>query len=119
MGANPVVVLTSPALWNRPRPSRACRRGAVMLTFPCSGCQKTLAAKEDLVGQKVRCPGCGYVSAVPARIAVSANDVTAPPTPPPAAPPFLSSATLSNPDPTQGGGGAAERRDPLTDFLAP
>ena len=36
-----------------------------MIAFPCVACARKLAVKEELVGKKVRCPGCGNVISVP------------------------------------------------------
>ncbi|MCI0460930.1 MAG: hypothetical protein L0Z62_28610 [Gemmataceae bacterium] len=39
-------------------------------TFQCDNpqCGKTLSAREDLIGKRVRCPGCGQVAVVPAPV---------------------------------------------------
>jgi hypothetical protein len=41
------------------------------ITLPCP-CGKTLRVKENLVGKRVKCPGCGAVVAVPAAAAAPA-----------------------------------------------
>ena len=37
-----------------------------MLTIHCSACPKKLSVKEELAGKKVKCPGCGTLTMVPA-----------------------------------------------------
>jgi serine/threonine protein kinase len=41
---------------------------ALTLSFPCTGCGRTLKAPSKLGGKKVRCPGCGQEIRVPAPI---------------------------------------------------
>src|SRR5262245_43129800 len=42
-----------------------------MLSFSCASCQKKLAVKEEYAGKKVKCPGCGGVTRIPGRAAVT------------------------------------------------
>jgi hypothetical protein len=59
------------------RPARAARvpgrpaapGGRGVITFACSQCAKSLKARTDLVGKKIKCPGCGSVVVVPAAAA--------------------------------------------------
>ena len=39
-----------------------------MLTIACAACQKKLSVKEDTVGKKVKCPGCGQLTVVTAQV---------------------------------------------------
>src|SRR5206468_10781389 len=42
-------------------------RGAAMaINLQCPGCKKNLKTKDDLVGKRVKCPGCGQLIMVPA-----------------------------------------------------
>jgi Protein kinase domain len=104
-----------------------------MLTIACTACQKKLSVKEDAVGKKVKCPGCGQLTVVPAQLSASVADLgemrTVPPAPGPEAPTPASSQGDANsppthppseqPDATQGLKPAAEHDSSLTDFLAP
>ncbi len=98
-----------------------------MLIIACSACQKKLSAKEDAAGKKIKCPGCGQVTAVPLLAAAgrgaplpNADGGTIPnkadsltgnqPTQPPLSKPDVTQ-TLDGPEP------AADSQ--LTDFLAP
>jgi serine/threonine protein kinase/WD40 repeat protein len=38
---------------------------AMAVSFPCSGCRKTLKARAELGGKKVKCPQCGQAVLVP------------------------------------------------------
>jgi eukaryotic-like serine/threonine-protein kinase len=44
-----------------------------MLPLTCSSCQKKLSVKEDLAGKKIKCPGCGAITAVPAQTGAGVN----------------------------------------------
>jgi serine/threonine protein kinase len=103
-----------------------------MIAITCTACRRKLSVKEELIGKKVKCPGCGAVLAVPAAAGArpgqgESRTVPASPSPEtPTLPPSRSSpaslATVSlgeKPDAT-----VVVRPDPghdpaLTDFLAP
>jgi serine/threonine protein kinase len=108
--------------------------GIPMIAISCSACQKKLSVPEDAVGKKVKCPGCGAVTAAPAQAVASANFGTEelramPPAPNPdlpSAPSQLADASdrptnpsSSKPDATQSVGPDAGYDTSLTDFLAP
>ena len=103
-----------------------------MLTISCSACQKKLSVKEDTVGKKVKCPGCGELTIVTSHVAASVGldeMRTLPPAPGPAAPTPAASQgdanspptnpSLSKPDATQGLKPDSDHDSSLTDFLAP
>ena len=110
-----------------------------MIAITCSACQKKLSVKDNLAGKKVKCPGCGEVTAVPAAVAAhsSVNEEmrTLPPTPvaepshedartiPPTsadADSKLTNPPLSNPDHTMPTNAVdTGHESSLTDFLAP
>jgi DNA-directed RNA polymerase subunit RPC12/RpoP len=46
------------------------------LAFPCSGCGKTLKARADLAGKKVKCRDCGKTTQVPGERAVDSASAT-------------------------------------------
>ena len=94
-----------------------------MLAISCSACQKKLAVKEDAIGKKVKCPGCGTLTVVPAAVAAGAGPTVA------TSEPSSDSLTGGNkpthassdaPDVTQGLDASAKKKEKsLTDFLAP
>ena len=104
-----------------------------MLTFACSACQKKLSVKEDAVGKKVKCPGCGQLTLVPAQVSAPVVNLdemrTVPPapapdapTPPPSqldAPSPPTHPPSEKPDVTQGLQPNSGHDASLTDFLAP
>jgi formylglycine-generating enzyme required for sulfatase activity/serine/threonine protein kinase len=45
----------------------------LMIAFACASCQKKLSVKDELAGQKVKCPSCGQVMAVPQAAATLAR----------------------------------------------
>jgi len=108
-------------------------QGTAMIVFRCSACGKKLSVKETLVGKKVKCPGCGQVTVVPAQVAVAAagnEDMrTLPPTAnrdeqtlPPSQVEVGEAATqppMSKPDATMTAKPDAGHDSSLTDFLAP
>jgi phage FluMu protein Com len=53
-------------------------------TFKCPQCQKTLSAREENAGQKVRCPGCATIFPIPAPPTASQPVLSPLPAPPPA-----------------------------------
>jgi phage FluMu protein Com len=105
------------------------QRGTLMITIACSACQKKLSVKEDHAGKKVKCPGCGQVTVVPAKVAaaVGRDERTLPSSieesPGPdqiAAGELPTHPPLDQPDATHGVDGLEMGRDTsLTDFLAP
>lgn len=46
------------------------------LSFPCSGCGKSLKARADLAGKKVKCRDCGKTTLVPGEGAVDSTSIT-------------------------------------------
>ena len=50
-----------------------------MIAYSCSTCQKKLSVKPELAGKRVKCPGCGQVTLVPALVPANADLVTIPP----------------------------------------
>jgi hypothetical protein len=81
-----------------------------MITFACSACGKSLKIADELAGKRVKCPGCGQLTAVgPARL--PSKHVADEPTLTPSHPP----------DATAGDGDGDAPDDPrdLTSFLAP
>src|SRR5262245_16664682 len=46
---------------------------AQAISFSCTGCGKPLKVKVELVGKKVKCPGCGTVVVVPSEITEGAG----------------------------------------------
>jgi hypothetical protein len=56
----------APPLPQVDEPVRAA--AALTLSFPCTGCGKTLKAPSKLGGKRTRCPGCGQEIRVPAPI---------------------------------------------------
>ncbi len=47
-----------------------------MISFSCSSCQKKLSTKDDLAGRKVKCPGCGQLTAIPAKVPAARSEAT-------------------------------------------
>ena len=97
------------------------------MLISCPTCKKMLSVKEDLVGKKVKCPGCGAILAILAPASVpagieeqrtvlpAATNTSRPVTAEPATSPFL-----SKPDCTQSNDAPRTGHDAsLTDFLAP
>lgn len=83
-----MVVLLSVGVWVAVRQSRRngndldeilgaepAQTGAapMALSFPCSGCGKTLKVKADLAGKKVKCPQCDQTIHVPVNKEVESN----------------------------------------------
>lgn len=46
-----------------------------MISFTCSGCQKKLQAKPEMLGKRVKCPGCGLTTEVMAKSQSSPSTV--------------------------------------------
>jgi serine/threonine protein kinase/formylglycine-generating enzyme required for sulfatase activity len=104
-----------------------------MIAFACAGCRMRLSVKDELAGKKVKCPGCGAVTAVPDKAAVApASGKLRPAAPPapadpdqPTVPPSPVSDLPTAPPPSQSDGtespGAGDSDDvaSLTAFLAP
>jgi serine/threonine protein kinase/WD40 repeat protein/phage FluMu protein Com len=118
--------------------AKVAQQGNPMITISCSACQKKLSVKEALAGKKVKCPGCGQVTAVPAKVPAAAGADNQPPLPPAPfearprqdpktpSPPEGSvgdrptNPPLSKPDATQDlPAPGADHDTSLTDFLAP
>ena len=129
--AHPLVADLIRKLENIKLPSKPLKTPEVrMLAFNCSSCQKKLSVKENLVGKKVKCPGCGQLTAVPAAIAVGVmgNEdlATLPPNSEPSAnvpsQPDASAApthsSLETPDATMGVAPDSGPNSSLIDFLA-
>jgi formylglycine-generating enzyme required for sulfatase activity/DNA-directed RNA polymerase subunit RPC12/RpoP len=103
-----------------------------MIAFACTSCQKKLSVKDELAGQKVKCPSCGQVVLVPGRVQMPATRAPAVPSEDlPTLPPTAGKAPARAADlPTESASSHSDRtRDPaaseaghessLTDFLAP
>jgi len=60
------VALTTNDIINILDRSEISLRWATMIHFDCQGCGKAIKTRPELVGKKVKCPGCGTVSRVPA-----------------------------------------------------
>jgi hypothetical protein len=108
-----------------------------MINFCCPACQKKLSVKDELAGKKGKCPGCGQMATIPAKVAVShSNDQLQTLPPSPGVEPFgqdqqtqpsqldgTNARTLppsSNHDSTRAGNRMSDSHDSsLTAFLAP
>src|ERR1700722_5384214 len=100
-----------------------------MIAITCSACHKKLSAKENLAGQKVKCPGCGQMTVVPLAVAAGVTDSEELRTLPPAlsadvaGPGDMSGSPTNppsgNPDATVGVNPGAGPDFHLIDFLAP
>jgi hypothetical protein len=104
-----------------------------MTAFACASCRMKLSVKDELAGKKVKCPGCGAVTAVPDKAAVApASGKLRPAAPPapadpdqPTVPPSAVSDLPTAPPPSQSdgtesaGAGASDDVSSLTAFLAP
>src|ERR1019366_5767499 len=42
-----------------------------MISFPCGNCNKQIKVKDELVGKKGKCPGCGRPVVIPALAAAA------------------------------------------------
>jgi hypothetical protein len=85
-----------------------------MISFACPTCQTKLSVKDELAGQKTRCPGCGQAAAIPAH-SVPATLI------PPPAPGATAGEAVTQPPATDAEATlGADRPDrSLTAFLAP
>lgn len=56
----------------------------MLIRFQCPGCEKKLTAKDDFVGKRVKCPGCGQLLVVPraSSASVQSSTTTTPPVKP-------------------------------------
>ncbi len=52
-------------LWAGRFPPKSYRTRFQMIAFICPTCQKTFRVKEELVGKKVKCSGCGQIMQLP------------------------------------------------------
>src|SRR5262245_38949350 len=96
-----------------------------MLHFACSECGKQLQAQDTAAGKKVKCPGCGKLSAVPVPLKEAVGGQPKPATVAgrPSREPVAEQPTVP-PNPTQSSGVSQEPVAPATpketyDFLAP
>jgi hypothetical protein len=60
------IFLAAFVFWLRRRMAAAPGADAHLVTWACSSCGKKLRAKEEALGKRVRCPGCGQSMDVPA-----------------------------------------------------
>jgi serine/threonine protein kinase len=81
------------------------------ITFACSHCGKSLKAKVQLAGKKVKCPGCGQAAQVPGGVSGS-DDRTMPPR-------ELAPASVPAKSSEQTEAGAHAGSEEVWDFLAP
>jgi serine/threonine protein kinase/formylglycine-generating enzyme required for sulfatase activity len=100
-----------------------------MIAITCSACEKNLSVRDESAGKKVRCPGCGQVTAVPMQTAAVglAEMRTMPPAidrslatiPPPKK--EIGEAPTNPPSPERTGGGDDDlgHDSSLSSFLAP
>jgi serine/threonine protein kinase len=87
-----------------------------MIGFQCPSCQRKLSVQDEHAGKKIKCPGCGTISAAPP---------PAPPAPPPMAVILTSPPGATDTRPTDqtrdfgSGPGEPQPDSALIDFLAP
>lgn len=136
-GASQTSVSASPAVRDlvkklkslQPRSVRPTPRGNGMVTISCASCQKKLSVKEALVGKKIKCPGCGQLTAVLAPVPAAVDEMrTVAPAAPldgPTMPPSVPNAGDGPTDPPSALPDATMGVTPtghdasLTDFLSP
>src|SRR5262249_6116666 len=74
---------------NRANEVRRAPRSAMAIRITCANpqCRKTLHARDELAGNRVKCPGCGQVAVLPAASTPAGTPLPAPPRPIPPQPP--------------------------------